>query len=149
MTVTASSFRASFTAFADATKYPDGMVNFWIAQSLLMMDAARWGNLIDYGTSLFVAHNLVLQGDDVRTAAFGGNPGIASGAVSSKSVDKVSISYDTSAASEDGAGAWNLTTYGQQYIRQARMMGMGPVQIDQQTSGIASNTSGGWPGPMY
>lgn len=152
MTVTAASFRQVFPAFADTGKYSDPMVNFWITTASGLLDPGRWGTLLDYGTQLLVAHNLVLQGADLNTAAFGGNPGVASGPVSSKGVDKVNISFDTVSAAEDGAGAYNLTVYGQQFIRQARIIGMGPVQIDAQTNqagdGGVSQYAGGWAGPF-
>ena len=155
MTVTVASFRTSFTAFSDSTKYPDGMVAFWLATAGNMLDAGRWGNLLDYGTSLFMAHYLTLAGADAQTVAFGGNPGEATGPTSNKSVDKVSIGFDTASAAEEGAGNWNMTTYGQQYIRQARIIGAGAIQVEQVVAAQGVDAfqgislySGAWPGPF-
>lgn len=128
MTVTASSFRVMYPEFGDSTAYPDGQISAWISQALLQQDAGRWGALIDLGTMLFTAHNLVLSARAQTEASFGKPPGQASGPVSNKSVDKVSIGYDTGSAAEENGGAWNMTVYGQQFLRLARQIGIGPVQ---------------------
>jgi hypothetical protein len=71
----------------------------------------------------------------------------ASGIVSSKSVDKVSVSYDTSGAMEAGAGHWNLTTYGTRYIRLVKLVGAGPLQIGGSSS--TQYSAAAWAGPYY
>lgn len=132
MTVTAASFRADFPEFASTTTYPDAMVSVWLAAAGNLLDAARWGALLDLGTELFIAHNLVLGARDQKAATNGGTGGAASGVMSSKSVDKVSVSYDTGAGTIEGAGAWNLTTYGVRYLQLARLVGAGGLQISPQ-----------------
>lgn len=150
MTVTAASFRTTFPEFANVATYPDPQVNFWLAASVSQFNAGRWGTLLDLGVSLYVAHQVSLQAKAVKAAAFGGVPGAATGPVASKGVDKVNVSYDTGSVAEEGAGHWNMTIYGQQYIRLARQIGMGPVQIDAQTAqGGVSLTTGAWPGPYF
>jgi len=129
MTVTAASFRTDFPEFASTTTYPDATVNFLAGLSANLLDATRWGALLDYGTELFIAHNLVLSAQSVKSSAAGGVPGASSGLTSSKAVDKVSVSYDTASAAVDGAGNWNLTTYGTRYIQLARMIGAGGIQL--------------------
>jgi len=128
MTVTAASFRVAFPEFTSITKYPDGQVDFWLALAVELLNAARWGTVLDYGVQLFVAHNLVLGYMAERQGA-NGVPGAASGMLNSKSVDKVSAGYDTASVAETDAGHWNLTTYGQRYVRMMRMFGAGPIQI--------------------
>ena len=62
-------------------------------------------------------------------------------------------SYDTATASEEGAGFWNLTVYGQEYIRQARMVGAGPLTVNSDDSaiagpgGLAAYAGPGWGAP--
>lgn len=129
MTVSATSFRTAFPEFADASTYPDAMVDLWIAAAGQLMAADRWASLLDLGTQLFVAHNLVLGARDRKAAANGGVGGTSGGVVASKSVDKVSVSYDTGAGTLEGGGAWNLTTYGVRYLQLARMIGAGGMQI--------------------
>ena len=146
MTITAASLRAALPELVDATVYPDATIGFYIGLSAKLMDEGRWGDLFDYGQTLFVAHRLVLSGRRVEAAAFGGAPGEASGPISSKSIDKVSVSYDTSTASEENAGFYNLTSYGQEFFRLVRMIGAGPIQVGMPTEGT-SLYSGAYAGP--
>lgn len=129
MTVTPASFRANFPEFSDTTAYPDPRIAYWVGIAGIRLDACRWDTLLDHGTELFVAHNLVLSRQAAMAAAGGGVPGLASGPTSSEAVDKVSVSYDTGAAAIDGAGAWNLTAYGVQFLQLARLIGAGGVQL--------------------
>jgi hypothetical protein len=54
---------------------------------------------------------------------------VAAGMVARKTVDKVSVTYDTASAMEEDAGHWNLTVYGTRFIRLARMVGTGGMQF--------------------
>lgn len=129
MALTSESFRAAYPEFKDSGAYPLAQIDLLIVLSGKMMNAERWGDLLDHGAGLFVAHSLALSARAAKDAEFGKIPGQASGIVTNKSVDKVSVGYDSSSVAEEGAGAWNLTTYGQQYIRLARLLGAGPVQV--------------------
>lgn len=129
MSVTTTKFRADFPEFSSTAAYPEALVTFYLTLGAKLMSVDRWADIIDEGLELFVAHNLALERPAQKTAAAGGVPGGASGPVSSKTIDKVSVSYDTSAAMEPGAGHWNLTIYGQRYIRLARMVGSGGLQL--------------------
>ncbi|MFG1399838.1 DUF4054 domain-containing protein [Roseixanthobacter pseudopolyaromaticivorans] len=129
MTVTSASFYQAFPEFADVEKYPVATVDMWVAAARSLLSAERWGDLLDLGTGLFVAHNLALSRLATAAAASGAAPGGATGIVASKAVDKVSVSYDTSSASLEGAGAWNLTTYGVRYRQLALMIGTGGLQL--------------------
>lgn len=130
MAISAGQFVTDFPEFADTDDYPVSLINFYAALADKLLSPCRWGDLLCFGQELFIAHNLALEAQDARTAAFGGIPGTNSGGpVASKAVDKVSVSYDVASASEDGAGHWNLTTYGKRYIRLARMVGAGGVQL--------------------
>lgn len=148
ITLTAETFREMLPEFRDAGVFTDPQVEMWVELANKVHNADRWGDLIDHGASLFVAHNLALSAMDARAAAAGGAPGMAaSGIVSSKSVDKVSVSYDTSGAMEAGAGHWNLTTYGTRYIRLVKLIGAGPLQIGGSPS--AQYSAAAWAGPYY
>lgn len=129
MAVTAASFRTDFPEFANTTDYPNTLINFYLALGPKLIDATRWGDIFDFGLSLFVAHNIVLERVAAKAVIPGGIPGLTSGPMASKQVDKVSVSYDTTAAIEPGAGHWNLTTYGQRYIRLVGQVGAGPLQF--------------------
>lgn len=145
--VSISSFRAAFPEFGKLQDYADGQITFWLTLSTKMFDAGRWGELLDHGTMLFVAHNLALQKRAEKDAQFGKIPGQATGPVTSKSVDKVSVSHDTASIAEEGAGAFNLTTYGQQYIRLARLIGAGPVHFGHEPPGAAQWSPAAYAGP--
>lgn len=122
-------FRTSFPEFADSAIYPSSKISFWagLAEKLVLLSV--WGDCRSQGVSLYVAHELVLEGANARAAAVGGAPGQFTGAASSKSVGSVSVGYDSSGTSEKDAGYWNLTTYGKQFIRLARMFGAGAIQL--------------------
>lgn len=129
MTVTPSSFRTDFSAFADASVYPDDGIQFWLTIAGLSLDPCRWAEMLDLGAELFVAHNLILEQQSNRTAATGGIPGVTSGPIASKSVDKLAVAYDVQAAILEGGGDFNLTTYGLRFLRMARMFGSGGMQL--------------------
>lgn len=150
MAVTTASFRQQFPEFSDLGNYPDVMLQLWLDQMTKMLDAGRWGDLLDLGLSLATAHQLSIARQRQLSVAFGGAPGAASGPVQSKGVDKVNVSYDTGAVNEEGAGHWNLTSYGQQYIRLARQIGIGPIQVGAPVAGAGvSLYLGGWAGPVF
>lgn len=148
MSVTESTFRATFSEFASSTTYPTPEVDFWLGLALKMMNADRWGDLLDYGQQLFVAHNLAIQFNAKANVDVGQAPGQVIGAITNASVDKVSYTRDASSIMLPDAGHWNLTTYGIRYKQLVRMIGAGPLQI-----GVPSPTDpnvgsvAGWPGP--
>lgn len=130
MTVTVASFGESYPEFFTGPNPASAVAaDDWIAFAKLMLNADRWGDALDMGVSLYVAHNLALQMTAARAGANGAAPGASSGPVASKSVDKVSVSYDTGAATLTDAGAWNLTTYGVRFLQLARMFGAGGIQL--------------------
>lgn len=128
MSVTVASFRAAFPEFGNSTTYPDATVNYWIALAGRLLNADRWGDLLDDGVMLFAAHNLVLSAHAVSAASNGGVAG-ASGLVASKQVDKVAVSYDTGSVALEGGGEFNATSYGRRYFQLARLVGIGGGQL--------------------
>ncbi|ACR28704.1 DUF4054 domain-containing protein [Burkholderia glumae] len=122
-------FRQTFPEFGDATQYSDVVVQIWLTVAVSLVNPLRWCELTDIGVGLVTAHHLALAARDQKTAAVGGVPGAAAAPQSSKSVDKVSASYDTSAVTLDSAGFWNSTMYGIRYLTLARMMGAGGLQV--------------------
>lgn len=136
MSTTTSAFRRAFPEFADSLLYPEPVIDLWLAFAGQMLDVSRWGGSITgavyiMGVNLFTAHNLVLSRQAQASADNGAPPGVSQGPINSKSVDKVSVGYDTASASEEDAGHWNLTTYGVRFIHLARMLGAGPIQVGQ------------------
>jgi hypothetical protein len=129
VTVTVDSFRVDFPEFADTTAYPNGGVQYWLTLAGLLLNAQRFGTVLDTATELFVAHNLVLERQAQKAAAAGGAPGINTGPVSSKTVGPVTQAYDTQAGIEEDAGHWNLTTFGTRFMSLVKMFGAGPIQV--------------------
>lgn len=128
MTVTVASFRQALApVFDNTTTYPDGAVQFQIDGAYASMPASFWGAQLDYAVTLYVAHMLILN---ARTAAASGGgsgiPGIPTGAAQSKTVDKVSVSYDTKFGIDEAAGWWNQTSYGQMLWQLLVRKGAGP-----------------------
>lgn len=148
MTVTAATFREHFPEFSDETPYPDAQISYWITVAGLLLNVQRWSTILDLGTELFVAHQMVLERQAQRAATAGGMPGTQIGIVSSKSVDKVSVSYEVNGAGLDpSAGHWNLTTYGMRFIQLSRMMGAGPIHVGVGCSLSELSSANAWPGP--
>ena len=101
----------------------------WLTVAASLVNGARWMELTNIGLELVTAHHLVLSLRDQTAASVGGVPGLMTGPTSAKSVDKVSTSYDTGAATLDGAGFFALTSYGIRFLTLARMMGAGGMQV--------------------
>jgi hypothetical protein len=145
----AGQFRLDFPEFTNTTTFPDSSVNFWLGVAVKMLRESRWADLLDVGLELFMAHNLSLE----KAAASGGVPGIQYGAVSGKTVDKLSITYDATIGIVPDAGHWNLSTYGTRFLWMMNMAGMGPTQVGAGAAGfdpgqvyIYGGTYGpGWP----
>lgn len=127
--MTPSDFRTYFPEFSDTTKYPDSQIDFWMTVAGSLVDPDRWGVLTDQGVSLVTAHHLAVASQDQAVASAGGTPGEVKGATASKSVDKVSVGYDTKSVTIDGAGFWNMSKYGIRYLTLARMFGAGGLQL--------------------
>lgn len=129
MDVTVATFRADFPAFAEATVYPDSSVQFWITLASRLLRPCAWQDILDTGIELFVAHNLVLE----RLASNGGNgggvPGINTGVLQSKTIDKLSVTYNTTMGIDPNGGQFNLTLYGLRFLWLSDMAGMAPTQV--------------------
>jgi hypothetical protein len=115
-------------AFADPVMFPDAEIQFWLDAASILL-TCRWGSALGIGTVLFVEHNLALTAAATPAPGSGMVPGIYGGIATSKSVGSVSVSYDTNRGTEADAGHWNLTVYGERFIRMARLIGAGPIQL--------------------
>lgn len=126
MALTVTTFREMFPAFT-AELYPDSRVQFWLDFSVCMIVESRWGCAYENGQGLYTAHNLVLERE---AGGASGTPNAGnSGLVSSKSVGPISKSVSQQDVTFAGAGNYNLTFYGRQFIQMARMFGAGGKQV--------------------
>lgn len=124
-----ATFRTTFPEFSDTTRYPSGAVTFWMGLGAKLLPPDRWEDLFDQGLALYTAHHLSMADMDQKAAAAGASPGQIKGPTTAKSVDKVSSSHDTAAVTLDGAGFWNLTSYGVRFLTLARCIGAGGIQL--------------------
>ena len=150
--LTATDLRKKFTEFVNPERFPDGLLDFWLEIADSNVNAGRWGTLYDMGRMLYAAHNIVIERRAQDEAENGATPGMSAvGMVNNKSVDKVSIGYDTSSTALENAGDWNLTIYGMRFIKMARRMGAGGLQLGvpgpMELSLSALSSGNAWPGP--
>lgn len=150
--VTIAAFRTKLQSFSDSNTYPDWMVQFWLDAADMFTNEQRWGDARPFGICLYVAHFISVDALMAQEVALGGVGGLRSGAISSESGDKVSVTYDLTGTAEEGGGHWNQTVWGKRYIHMARLMGMGGLQVGVpgDDCGGASAFQGGaaWTGPM-
>lgn len=143
--LTPQQLRSDYPEFTSTVTYPNSAITYWLTVAYSMLNADRWGRQLDLGAAMFVAHNLVLEAKVQAEAKVGGIPGGQVGPINSKSVDKVSLGYDTAVGIVPDAGHWNLSIYGTRFIKLARMMGAGPIQLGVGASPYGSGPA--WPGP--
>lgn len=122
-------FRTAFPEFADKVKYPESMISLWSGLALTQVNQNAWKNQYMLGVQLYTAHELVLAAQNVASAQVGGTPGQQGGIAQSKNIGSVSVSYDATSTNEKDAAYWNLSTYGKQFIRLARLFGAGCIQL--------------------
>lgn len=157
MSLDVATFRTQHPEFASSAAYPAASIQFYITFAYKMLNPCRWGDVLDEGASLWVAHFLTLDRLAVMAGAGGmGVPGTVIGIISGGTTDKVSYTREVQGVLEEGAGHWNLSIYGLQFIRFARMMGAGPIQVGVggmfgESAYLYANTgmaTGAWPGPL-
>ncbi len=123
-------FRTAFPRFSDTTRYPDAEIQFRLnLADVLLSEKITGKDLFPYFVELFVAHYMTLWATDSRAIAAGGSGGASAGVASSKSVDKVSVSYDTGTTLNPDAGFWNYTRYGAEFWQLIMMFGAGGIQL--------------------
>lgn len=122
-------FRKNFPEFSDSSAYPTSTINFWLSLAEQQVRSSIWKTCWVQGVSLYVAHELVLAAQSAKQAKFGGAPGTFGGVANNKTVGSGTVGYDSQSTSEKDAGYWNLTNYGKQFIRLARIFGAGAIQL--------------------
>ncbi|QIE96400.1 DUF4054 domain-containing protein [Pantoea stewartii] len=123
-------FRNDFPEFANEARYPPASINFYLGQADSLLNQDVMGDQFVYLVELFTAHYTELRGRALAAAAAGGGVNTAGGGVmTSKSVDKVSASYDVSGIIDADAGFWNNTAYGREFYYWWSMFGMGGRQL--------------------
>lgn len=122
-------FRIDFPEFSDNVRFTDAMLNFWAGVGENLISEERFGTSYTYALSLFLAHNIVLAATNEASADAGGIAGGSAGAIQSKTVGSVSVSYDTASSMLPNAGHWNQTIYGRQYLQLVKLFGQGCIHL--------------------
>lgn len=122
-------FRTQYPEFADTVLYPDQLIELWGNFAQCQVVQCRWGKAWPMGVSLYTAHEVTLEAQSKKSAANGGTPGTFGGVANTKTVGKATIGFDSQSTSEKDGGYWNLTNYGKQFLRLARIYGSGGVQL--------------------
>ncbi len=116
---------------------PESMLNQFIVMANNAIQEERWFDKWQYATGLYIAHYATLylksyapasSDNDATTASASGT---TTGNVASASEGDQSISYDNSAITSgtEKWGTWNATTYGQQLVIEAGLLGKGGSYI--------------------
>ena len=127
--VTLRQFRQLFPEFADSSVFVDEQVQPWLSLANQSLNPWRWRQYYARGVGLMVAHELALSRMAQLQVQRGGAPGVGTGVVASKAVNGVSVSYNTNISFLEGGADLNLTIYGIQLLRLARLVGTGPIQV--------------------
>lgn len=127
-----AAFREAFPSFTEAL-HPDVRVAFWLRAAALRLSSDRWGDMLDDGTALFVAHQLTLEAEANKATDGTGGADAARGplASESKTVGPVSEAkaYSGAATAKADAGHWNATIYGQQFHNLVQLIGAGGAVV--------------------
>ena len=114
---------------------PVNVLDMYVEQAKHCIQRCRWHALWMNGITLYIAHWLTLW---LRANAPAGSSmaqvaeaGMSKGAISSKSVDGVSVSYGSTNAQGDlqGWGSYRDTLFGEQFATLARIVGKGGVYV--------------------
>lgn len=120
MTVSPASFIVRFPEFASVDS---DRIQLFLDDASLMINTAYWGDKADLGQSYLAAHYLVLGS---KTEAGSSAP---TGAVASRSVDGVSISYANPTINDGSAAYYMSTAYGQRYLAIRKTLGIPAIVI--------------------
>lgn len=112
---------------------PEVVLQMYINLASACLAQERWCDMWEVGMSLFIAHfaTLYLQSTVAAgsTAAQVAAAGTAKGFLASKAVGDVSGSYQSIVQDINGWAAWKLTSFGQQLLTMARLVGMGGMVV--------------------
>ena len=123
---TATDFMALYPKFVDVS---EEMIEAWVQIAHASLSYARWHEWWRIGMGLFIAHHLTLLANPATADTIEG--GLSRGVASSKSVTDMSISYDVSSIATEcaGWGTYGQTTYGQQLVQFAKLVGKGGMTV--------------------
>jgi hypothetical protein len=153
ITITWAQFLADFPEFNTSNvtnpaypQFSQSTFTYYFNLAVLLLDPQnRFASVINQLTELFIAHHMVLECLAQRDMNTGGVPGVAKGPIAGKSAQDVSISYASGATAEINGSHWNYTIFGQRFLRLAKTLSAGGIQVGP---GGACGTAG-WPGVIF
>ena len=102
-----------------------GALQMFVNLASASISQLRWQDSWSFGMALFIAHYATLYQQSSSSVM----AGLAKGVQVSKSVGDVSVSYQAITSGLESWGAWNLTSFGQQFLTMAKMIGAGPMLV--------------------
>ena len=125
-------FLAVYPQFASV---PDVVIDMYVEAAQESILKTRWFSKWKIAIGLYIAHNVTLWAETAATGALTpaelASGGESKGAVMSKSMDGLSVSYGQSAGENDlvGWGTLKNTLFGQQLATMAKDVGRGGMYI--------------------
>ena len=128
---TVADFLKRFPQFKNAAITEEQIQDFIdLANTMISYDLYQeaWYSAMSFAVAHFITLNLMVYDENPDTLLSKAKQSL--GILTSKSVDGVSASYDTSYLdSLKSWGTWNLTLYGQQFAMLARFMGKAGMYV--------------------
>jgi hypothetical protein len=127
---TVEQFRTDYPEFNNTAIYPDSTITRYLNRADRQLDQNVYGSDFVDLVELFTAHYTEMSGR-IYSAGKSGvvNTSRNVGVMTSKSIDKVSASYDASGIVDPDAGFWNNTERGREFYWWWSMYGMGGRQL--------------------
>jgi hypothetical protein len=119
MAATPASLRAALPEFAAVT---DNVVQTWLDQAATMMNPDFWGALYNNAHVFLAAHLMATMGVVTGVTA-------SAGAVKSKTVGPVSITYESAGSTTEGDADLERTKYGRLYKAMRRTRPRSPMVL--------------------
>lgn len=108
--------------FADTDKYPNSTLDLFAAEAECEVSATAWGCKYDRAVALITAHLISMS----KKSSEGGSSG--AGQVKKVKVGQLEREYDVGSGS-DSTNAYNLTTYGKEFLRLRKQILRGPIFV--------------------
>lgn len=133
--LTVEEFLAVYPQFGNEEAVPDAVLAMLVDEANAAIQEARWHSLWRRAVCLHVAHNATLwlktMADPDASASTIVHKGDSNGAMHSKSVGGVSVSYGNTSGDSDltGFGSLRDTIFGQQLATLAKQVGHGMMLV--------------------
>lgn len=122
MALTPADFKIRFEEFDEVD---DSKIQFWMDDAVLEVGESAWDTLYEKGVMLLTAHLLSIDLSNQDEDESGG----VTGNVTNRSVGDVSVGL-AKATPDSSSDDWYLqTSYGSEYLRLKKRMGMGIVAM--------------------